>query len=121
MSSRTKIYPRIETGAILRSRGLGASTSARRHLAVTVARMSDKYVPFAQGDLKKAQIDSEGRAILYNRPYANYQYEGRSKSGAPLDHHGKPMRGPHWDKRMMADHGDKVIDDLAKFVGGKRK
>ena len=121
MSSRTKIYPRIETGAILRSRGLGASTSARRHLAVTVARMSDKYVPFNRGDLKKALIVGEGRAILYNRPYANYQYKGKSKSGAPLNHHGAPMRGPHWDKRMMADRGDDVIDDLAKYIGGKRK
>ncbi|WP_050698980.1 minor capsid protein [Anaeromassilibacillus senegalensis] len=122
MSSRTKIYPRIETGAILRSRGLGASTSARRHLAVTVARLSDKYVPMQSSTLKNTrQIDSEGRAILYNQPYANTQYEGKSRSGAPLNYHGAPMRGPHWDKRMMADRGDEVIDDLAKFVGGKRK
>ncbi len=117
-----KIRPHIEVGAILKSRGLGGSTRARKHLAVTVARLSDKYVPMQSGTLKNTrQIDEDGRAIRYNQPYANYQYEGKSKSGAQLHYHGVPMRGPHWDKRMMADRGDEVIDDLAKFIGGKRK
>lgn len=31
------------------------------------------------------------------------------------------MRGPEWDKRMMADRGDEVTDAVAEFVGGKRK
>lgn len=124
------IHPHIVPGQILETRGLGGSTRARRHLAVTVARMSDKYVPMQTGTLKNVvQIDADGKAILYNMPYAHYQYNGQAMAGrapkkytgAAIDHHGAPMRGPQWDKRMMADRGDEVIADLAKFVGGKPK
>lgn len=124
------IHPHIEPGQILETRGLGGSSAARRHLATTVARLSDKYVPMQQGALKNTvQIDAEGKAILYNQPYAHYQYEGqvmggrvpKHYTGAAITYHGAPMRGPRWDKRMMADRGNEVIDDLAKFVGGKRK
>lgn len=128
--SRTKIYPRIETGVILESRGLGRSVGARKHLATTVARLSDPYVPMAQGTLKNTvQIDAEGRAILYRQPYAHYQYYGevmagrapKQYTGKPIHYHGEPMRGPNWDKRMMADRGDEVVDSLAKYVKGRRK
>lgn len=124
------LKPHIEVGAILKQRGLGASSAARRHLAVTIARMSDKYVPMQQGVLKNTvQIDKDGHAILYNQPYAHYQYHGQVMAGrAPkqytgkaISYHGAPLRGKQWDKRMMADHSDEVINDLAKFVGGHKK
>lgn len=120
----------INTAAILKKRGLGGDSAARRHLATTVRRLSDPYVPMHQGTLKNtAQIDADAKAIIYGQPYARYQYYGKLMVGrAPkrltnidLDHHGAPMRGPHWDKRMMEARGDEVIDDLARFVGGKRK
>lgn len=127
---KVKIHPHIEPGPILDTRGLGGSTAARKHLANTVARLSDPYVPMQQGILKNTrQIDVDGKAILYNQPYAHYQYYGevmggrapKQYTGAKNDYHGKPMRGKEWDKRMLADRGDEVVDDLAKFVGGKRK
>lgn len=125
-----KIYPHIEPGPILKTRGLGGSTAARKHLATTVARLSDPYVPMQSGTLKNTrQIDVDGKGILYNQPYAHYQYYGevmagrapKQYTGKAIDYHGAPMRGPRWDKRMMADLGDEVVNDLAKFVGGKRK
>lgn len=127
---KVKVNAHISTAAILKSRGLGGSTAARRHLANTVRRLSDPYVPMQQGTLKNtAQIDAEGKSITYSQPYARYQYHGKLMVGrAPkrltnvdLHHHGAPMRGAFWDKRMMQARGDEVIDDLAKFVGGKRK
>lgn len=71
-------------------------------------------------------------ALIYPGPYAHYQYKGEVMAGrAPKHYTGRPiqytegnkspMRGKEWDKRMMADRGNEVIDDLAKFVGGKRK
>ncbi len=125
-----KIISHIETAAILNSRGLGGSTRARVHLANTVARLSDPYVPMQQGVLKNnRQIMEDGKGIRYNQPYAHYQYYGQVMAGrAPkhytgkaIHYHGGPMRGANWDKRMMADRGNEVVDDLARFLGGKRK
>lgn len=125
----------VNSAAILRSRGLGGSTMARKHLAATVARLCDPYVPMSAGSgahmKNQREINESGGAveIRYPGPYAHYQYHGEVMAGrAPkhytgraIQYHGAPMRGKEWDKRMMADRGDEVIDDLAKFVGGKRK
>lgn len=120
----------INPATILRARGLGDDNGARKHLASTVARLSDPYVPMDTGTLKNSkQIDSEGRTLTYPGPYAHYQYHGevmagrapKQYTGRPIDYHGGPMRGPEWDKRMMADRGDEVTEELAKYVGGKKK
>ena len=40
-------------------------------------------------------------------------------TGASLQYHGAPMRGPQWDKRMLADKGEVLAQNLANYVGGK--
>ena len=123
----------VNASSILYKRGLGDSTAARKRLASTVVRLCDPYVPMSAGAAAhmkdQRQIAEDGSEILYPGPYAHYQYKGEVMAGrAPkhytgrdIDYHGGPMRGKEWDKRMMADRGDEVVDDLAKFVGGKRK
>lgn len=127
---KVKIDTHINTAAILDSRGLGNDARARKMLASEVARMSDPYVPMQQGILKNThQIDQEGRAILYPQPYTRYHYYGKVMVGHTpkqatnhnLQHHGTPMRGPFWDKRMMADRGDELIANFAKKIGGHPK
>ncbi len=125
----------IDPAAILSSRGLGGSTAARKHLASTVARLCDPYVPMSAGsgvhmkDQKRINESSGAVELRYSGPYAHYQYKGEVMAGrAPkhytgkaINYHSAPMRGKEWDKRMMADRGNEVVDDLANFVGGKRK
>lgn len=139
----------VNSLAILNSRGLGSSTRARKHLASTVGRLCDPYVPMSAGSgahmknqRQVVKAENSGAVVLiYDGPYAHYQYKGevmgpnytngkgrfwsgkapKYYTGRAIQYHGAPMRGKEWDKRMMADRGDEVIDDLAKFVGGKRK
>lgn len=42
-------------------------------------------------------------------------------TGADLQYHGAPMRGPQWDKRMLADKSEELAQNLAGYVGGKAK
>lgn len=123
--------------AILNSRGLGNSVKAKRHMASTVGRLCQPYTPKSEGagahmvNQRKVVTAESGNevALVYEGPYAHYQYHGEVMVGrAPKHYTGRainytdgPMRGKEWDKRMMADRGDEVIDDLAEFVGGKRK
>ena len=125
-----KIRVDVDTARIMRERGLGGDNRARIHLASTVKRLSDKYVPMQQGLLKtQSVIASDGSTLTYTQPYAHYQYYGEAMAGrAPkqytgkaLDHHGAPLRGPFWDKRMMADRSKDVADDLKNYIGGLAK
>lgn len=125
----------VDSAAILRRRGLGDSAKAKKHLASTVKRLCDPYVPMSAGSgahmKNRAEINESGGAVelRYPGPYAHYQHRGEVMAGrAPkhytgraIDYNDGPMRGREWDKRMIADKGDEVADDLADFVGGKRK
>ena len=42
-------------------------------------------------------------------------------TGKPLTYHGAPMRGREWDKRMLADRRDDLVQSVAGYVGGKPK
>lgn len=126
MKIKTDIHP----VTILRTRGLGDIDHAQLRLASTVKRLCDPYVPMRQGILKNtAQIAPDGRTITYGQPYAHYQYysevmAGRAPkryTGKPIDYHSSPMRGPRWDKRMLADHKREIEADLAGCVGGRPK
>lgn len=126
MRIKADIHPKT----ILRSRGLGDDDGARLRLASTVKRLCDPYVPMQQGVLKNtAQVAADGSSILYPQPYAHYQYYGevmagrapKHYTGKPIDYHGAPMRGPRWDKRMLADHKREIEEDLANYVGGRPK
>jgi len=127
-----KVKVNIDPAAVLRKRGLGDSTKAKKYLAATVKRLCDPYVPLRQGTLKNTAkvTESGGRvALTYPGPYAHYQYHGEVMAGrAPkhytgraIDYSGGPMRGKEWGRRMMADRGDEVIDALADYLGGRRK
>lgn len=135
----------INPDKILDRLGMGTSNTARRFLASEVVRLCDPYVPFRQGTLKNGVVIApDGSAITYPGPYAHYQYIGKvmgpnipikkggmlvgfySKgpkqcTGKDLQYHGAPMRGPQWDKRMMANRRGDLEQSLAKYVGGKIK
>ena len=142
---KVKVKIDINAAQILASRGLGPSCAAQHYLASEVKRFCDPYVPFAQGTLKNsAIIAGDGSTITYPGPYAHYQYEGKAMgpnipiiqggqltgffsrgpkryTGADLQYHGAPMRGPQWDKRMLADKSEEWAQSLANDVGGRSK
>lgn len=123
-----RITTDINPSIILRTRGLGDNPAGRKHLAITVARLCDPYVPMQQGTLKgTVSIHPEGNYIKYSQPYAHYQYFGvvmggrapKRYTGAKITYHGAPMRGPNWDRRMLADRKRDIESDMASFLGGR--
>ena len=125
-----KITFDVNTAQILKKRGLGGDNRARIYLASEVKRLCDPYVPMQRGILKNTAVTAaDGSSITYIQPYAHYQYYGEAMagrapkrySGKPLHYNGGPMRGPRWDKRMMADKGNELLEGVAKYVGGKKR
>lgn len=122
-----KIKIDINTAQIMKSRGLGGDHRAQVFLASEVKRLSDPYVPMQQGLLKnQAVVASDGSTLTYTQPYAHYQYYGKVMVGrAPkkytdkdLTYHGGPMRGPQWEKRMLADKSGDLVKNLKAYIGG---
>lgn len=134
MSVKVKID--IPTAKILKSRGLGSDTGARKYLASEVKRFCEPYVPMQQGTLARgAVIAADGSSLVYQGPYAHYQYEGKvygpnytngerfwsgkapkAPTGKKLTYHGAPMRGPQWDKRMLADKSQDLERSLDAYI-----
>lgn len=123
MSVKVKVD--IPTAKILQSRGLGSDTGARKYLASEVKRLCDPYVPMQQGLLKNnATIAADGSYIVYTQPYAHYQYYGevmagrapKQYTGKKLTYHGAPMRGPRWEKRMLADKAKDLEKSLDAYI-----
>ena len=115
----------INTNKILKVRGLGGSKEAQKYLASEVKRLCDPYVPKQQGNLKNnATIAGDGSQLVYNQPYAHYQYYGQVMAGrAPkhytgesLSYHGAPMRGAQWEKRMLADKSKDLERSVEAYI-----
>lgn len=123
MSKTVKVE--FDPVAVLKGRGLGPSNGVQKHLASEVKRFCDPYVPMQQGMLKNLSvIAADGSQITYIVPYAHYQYYGKvmvgrapkKYTGADLDYHGGPTRGPQWDKRMMADKSGDIVKSVENYI-----
>ncbi len=108
-----------------------------------VWRLSDDYVPFAEGMLK-TNVLVKPNCIIYNSPYARYHWYGDlmvdpdylkgamfsptygfwSRPGIPkiLDPNGRKInnwngiRGPFWTSRMWADRHTEIELAVQRFI-----
>lgn len=104
-------------------------------------RYMDKYVPRYEGNLRKNVDLSDPTQIVYNSPYAHYQYEGKlyvmdngkgayyspkygfwSDKGVAKHNSGKDLiyhtagTGDHWDKRMVSAEMGDLVKELQAYI-----
>ena len=125
---KVKVIANFNGKLILSRCGIG-NNGLRKYLASRVKMRNDPYVPMQSETLKnQAQIASDGSMLIYSQPYAHYQYHGmvmagrapKHYTGKPLTYHGAPMRGPEWDKRMLADHVHDLEKDCAAYINRRK-
>lgn len=113
-------------------------------LANEAARLMDPYVPADKLVLAqniRITADSDCGHILYDSPYAHYQYEGElyvsSKTGSAWAREGEykvkagkkikqskfrhPLATSHWDKAMQTARGDDMAKSYQLYLKGKKK
>jgi hypothetical protein len=105
MTIRIKVD--INPDKIMAKRGL-SNGDAQRALVHEVRRQMDPYVPLDTGTMKNTAQETE-KSIIYDTPYARRQY---------YENRGRGLRGRQWDKRMMADRRDAIIQFVKDFLGG---
>lgn len=104
-----------KTQKILLKRYLNKNGEAQVKFTKEVAKNCNNYVPFLTGRLKDMCIELKTDKIIYNAPYAAKQYytnKGGNKGA---------LRGKMWDKRMWSDKGDRIVQTIADFVGGRTR
>ena len=116
---------------ILSRRGLENGGKVQRYIDSEVLRLSDPYIPFQSGQLKRSgslATDIGSGEVCWSTPYARYQYYGKLMDGsAPktltnidLKYHGGGKRGSKWFERMKVDHKTDIIAGAAKIAGGRK-
>ncbi|HDK7188710.1 TPA: capsid protein [Clostridium botulinum] len=119
MATKVKIQMN-DTEKILLKRSLNKNGQAQIKFTKECAKEMNNYTPFLTGRLKDMSVELKTDKIIFNAPYAKKQYylnKGMGKQGTSLG----GLRGKYWDKRMFADNGDKIVQTIADFVGGRRK
>lgn len=91
----------------------------QQYIDSEVLRLSDPYVPFDTGYLKKSgtlgTVVGSGK-IFYIAPYGRRQYyDGRTPVTAK-----DPLRGRLWFERMKADHLEDIRSGAAKIAAQER-
>lgn len=118
MSAGVNVRVKLNTPEqIKRLRGMEKNGRAQKFLIHEVRRLSDPYVPYLNGPLKNTAQETD-HSIIYVQPYSAKQYyenRGNGKQGTAKG----GRRGKHWDKRMMADRGDEVVQSVANYIGGR--
>ena len=105
---------------ILLKRHLNKNGEAQEMFTKECAKRMNNYIPYDTGRLKDMMIKLQTSKIIYNAPYARKQFysnKGNGKQG--LSQGG--LRGKRWDKRCWIDNGDKIVQSIADFVGGRVK
>lgn len=106
------------TSTIKVALGIDPNGKVQKFLVNNCARHMDKYVPFDAGNLADYRI--EGNTVVYEQPYARYQYFGIREDGTrkivnrTLTHH--PLASSYWDKKMISAEIDDVINETQEFM-----
>lgn len=84
-------------------------------IAETAARYMNPYVPMDTGMLSgnyETGADTISGFVIYNSPYAHYQYNGEGFNFSTEMH---PLATDHWDKAMMIANGIQFINEVDKI------
>lgn len=112
---------------------LGLTRQLNAFMAQSAARLMFPFVPMESGLLgQNYTIDSKEGKIIYNSPYAHYQYYGelmlapngsswarrgekKHYAGRPLQYSKQmhPLATDHWDKAMMNAKKDVLVKEVS--------
>ena len=96
--------------------GIEPNGRVQKFFTNTCYKHMDKYVPKDEGNLRTI-VDIENKSIIYESPYARYQYYGVREDGThQVRNYTTPGTGPYWDKLMLSVHSETLEEEMNKFI-----
>ena len=112
---------RIEPTSVIKTKlGIEPNGRVQRFFQNTCYKRMDKYVPKDIGNLRTIVDLSNPNYIVYEMPYARYQYYGIREDGTHQVHnYTTPGTGPYWDKRMASAEMQDIVNEVQNYIGRK--
>lgn len=112
---------KLQPTSVIKARlGIDANGKVQKFFQETCYKRMDKYVPKDNGDLRTNVDLSNPEYIVYESPYARYQYYGVREDGThKVQHYTTPGTGPFWDNRMVSAEMQDVVKEVQQYIGGK--
>ena len=115
----------LKPTSVIKARlGIEPNGRVQRFFTHTCRNHMDKYVPFDTGDLATI-IDERPDKIIYEMPYARYQYFGMRDDGSyPINEANRnrtyhPLATSYWDKHMVSAEMRDIEKEVQDYVGGR--
>lgn len=108
---------KMQPTSVIKAR-LGIEPGGKVHafFTETCYKAMDKYVPMDEGNLR-TNVDIQTDKIVYESPYARYQYYGMREDGTHVvKNYTTPGTGPYWDNRMWTAEGTDVIRQVQEYA-----
>ena len=112
---------KLQPTSVIKARlGIEPNGRVQKFFQQTCYKHMDKYVPKDNGDLRTNVDLSNPEYIVYESPYARYQYYGVREDGThKVQHYTTPGTGPYWDNRMVSAEMQDVVKEVQQYIGGK--
>lgn len=124
------------TSKILKDHGVDKDGRVIKFARDTVERLSNPYIPFQGGGLRRLKTYPSNHEIKYISPYAKYHYHGKlmlAKNGSSWAKYGEKKvstsknlkyhtsgTGPKWDRLMLQHRKNDLEKDIQNYIkGGK--
>lgn len=110
------------TSVIITKLGLEPDGSVMRFFQDTCYKAMDKFVPKDKGNLRTIVDLSNPSYIVYESPYARYQYYGIRDDGThEVQYYTTDGTGTYWDKKMWSARKSDIIRQVQNKVnrGGR--
>ena len=107
---------KMKPTSVIKTRlGINPNGRVQKYFTKRCADYMDKYVPYREGTLRQYKI--EGNYIIYEQPYARYQYYGARQDGTHVvKHYTTPGTGPYWDRRMVSAEMPNLIEEVQNYI-----
>lgn len=112
---------KMQPTSIIKARlGIEPNGKVQKYFTKRCADYMDKYVPFDKGNLADYHI--EDNLIVYEQPYAKYQYYGMRKDGSReinpdnRDRTKHPLANTYWDKRMVSAEMQDLVKEVQDYI-----
>lgn len=105
----------------LKQLGVDESGKVQRLATDEIFNRLIDYIPYKSGSLRATASVKSANRIRVDGKYARVQFFGVTKSGRPFnyDRTRAPKAGSHWDRRLVAAEGEKIVKSINRQI--KRK